>query len=164
MWGGDVIAGASPKTAAGNRPAHHGTKSNTLVLPVMASDLAAFTISADGKSSGNGTGQAAVINQDGSVNSAGNAAARNSFISVYPTGAGQTTLAGVNGKLTTGTSVKIALPVTATIGGIPATVQYVGGAPGGVAGFMQVNLQIPSSAPTGGERFSDYYLSVAMLE
>ena len=50
----------------------------------------------------------------------------------------------------TGATVKIAAPVTATIGGIPATVQYAGGAPGGVAGFMQVNLQIPSSAPTGG--------------
>ena len=42
------------------------------------------------------------------------------------------------------------LPVTATIGGIPATVQYYGTAPGIVYGVMQVNILIPANAPSGG--------------
>ena len=39
--------------------------------------------------------------------------------------------------------VPVAQPVTATIGGVSAPVQYAGGAPGEVAGVMQVNVQIP---------------------
>ena len=42
------------------------------------------------------------------------------------------------------------LPVTATIGGIPATVQYYGSAPGIVYGVMQVNITVPANAPSGG--------------
>jgi uncharacterized protein (TIGR03437 family) len=41
------------------------------------------------------------------------------------------------------------LPVTATIGGLQATVAYAGSAAGLVSGVMQVNLFIPANAPTG---------------
>ena len=40
-------------------------------------------------------------------------------------------------------------PVTATVGGVPATVAYAGSAAGLVSGVMQVNLIIPATAPTG---------------
>jgi uncharacterized protein (TIGR03437 family) len=36
------------------------------------------------------------------------------------------------------------LPVTATIGGVPAIVVYAGPAPGEVNGVMQVNLTVPT--------------------
>jgi uncharacterized protein (TIGR03437 family) len=39
--------------------------------------------------------------------------------------------------------------VAATVNGIPAIVGYAGGAPGIVAGVMQVNLQIPNGVPPG---------------
>jgi uncharacterized protein (TIGR03437 family) len=42
------------------------------------------------------------------------------------------------------------LPVRVTTGGIPATVQYNRGAPGLVAGVMQVNGQIPDGVQPGG--------------
>jgi trimeric autotransporter adhesin len=42
------------------------------------------------------------------------------------------------------------LQVSATVGGIPAVVQYAGGAPGEVAGVMQVNVQIPAGVQPGG--------------
>jgi uncharacterized protein (TIGR03437 family) len=42
------------------------------------------------------------------------------------------------------------LPVTATVGGVTATVAYAGSAAGLVSGVMQVNLIIPAGAPTGG--------------
>jgi uncharacterized protein (TIGR03437 family) len=35
-------------------------------------------------------------------------------------------------------------PVSVTIGGVPATVNYAGGAPGSIAGMMQVNVVVPS--------------------
>ena len=42
------------------------------------------------------------------------------------------------------------LSVSATVGGIPAVVQYAGAAPGQVAGLMQVNVQIPAGVQPGG--------------
>jgi len=41
------------------------------------------------------------------------------------------------------------LTVTATVGGQPAVVQYAGGAPGFVAGLMQVNVVIPVNISPG---------------
>jgi len=42
-----------------------------------------------------------------------------------------------------------ALPVAVTIGGLPARVDYAGAAPGGVAGFMQVNAEVPAGVTPG---------------
>jgi uncharacterized protein (TIGR03437 family) len=39
--------------------------------------------------------------------------------------------------------------VTVTISGKAVTPQYAGGAPGEVAGLMQINVQIPSGIQTG---------------
>jgi uncharacterized protein (TIGR03437 family) len=97
-----------------------------------------------------GAGQAAAINAvDGTPNSAANPVKIGGYISLYATGEGQTAPAGVDGKLSS-TGVRPALPVSATIGGFPATVQFAGEAPGQVAGLMQVNLQVPSGVQTGG--------------
>jgi uncharacterized protein (TIGR03437 family) len=41
------------------------------------------------------------------------------------------------------------LKATATVGNLPAVVQYYGSAPGLVSGVMQVNVQIPANAPSG---------------
>jgi trimeric autotransporter adhesin len=72
-----------------------------------------------------GTGQAAANNQDGSLNSASNPAARGTIMSFYATGQG----AG------SGT-------VTLTVGGYQAQLWYAGPAPG-FPGLMQINAQIP---------------------
>jgi uncharacterized protein (TIGR03437 family) len=89
------------------------------------------------------------VNQDGTVNSAANPAARGSVISIYATGEGQTSPAGITGSVT-GSNVKTPLlPVTVTIGGIGATVQYAGSAPGSVAGLLQVNAVVPAGASPG---------------
>jgi len=44
----------------------------------------------------------------------------------------------------------VAQPVTATIGGINAYVQYAGGVPGLVAGVLQVNVLVPQGVASGG--------------
>ena len=72
-----------------------------------------------------GTGQAVAINQDGTVNSASNPAARESVVVLYATGQGQDLSA-----------------VSLTIGGYSAALPYAGPAPG-FPGLMQINAQVP---------------------
>jgi len=123
---------------------YQGAISSTTVVPVTTAAPGIFTADTSG------LGQAAAVNQNGSLNSAANSASRGSFISLYVTGEGQTSPAGVNGKIAlTPPYTKPILPVTVTIGGLPANVTYYGGAPTAVAGLMQVNVQIPANAPTG---------------
>jgi uncharacterized protein (TIGR03437 family) len=97
-----------------------------------------------------GLGPAAAINQDGvTVNTAATPTKIGDIISLYATGEGQTTPAGVDGKAASVPYPYPNLPVTATVGGQDAPVKYAGGAPGLVAGLMQVNIQIPSGIQTG---------------
>jgi len=98
-----------------------------------------------------GAGQAAAINVvDGTLNTAANPVKIGAYISFYATGEGQTTPAGVDGKLGTTPLPSPNLPVTVAVGGLPAVVQYKGGVSGVVAGLMQVNVQIPAGVATGG--------------
>jgi uncharacterized protein (TIGR03437 family) len=96
-----------------------------------------------------GSGQAAALNQDGSYNDAGHPAPAGSFVTLFVTGEGQTVPAGIDGKPASTPLPKPVLPVTVTIGGENATVPYAGGAPGEVAGLMQLNVQIPADAMPG---------------
>jgi len=70
-------------------------------------------------------------------------------VAFYLTGEGQTTPAGVDGRIANGTLPHPLLPVTATIDGIDTTVDYAGGAPTLVAGVMQVNVRIPAATRPG---------------
>lgn len=98
---------------------------------------------------GSGTGQAAANNQDGSLNGASNAAKAGSYISLYVTGAGQTNPGGTDGHLATVPLPLPLLPVTVTIGGQSATVNYAGASPGSVEGLVQVNAQVPAGLTAG---------------
>lgn len=100
-----------------------------------------------------GTTQAASINQNGTINGVQAPAPRNTSIVLYGTGEGPTTPAGVTGRvipLDVNQLKHPVAPVTVTIGGVLAEVQYVGSAPGFVSGALQVNVLIPDNAPTGG--------------
>jgi trimeric autotransporter adhesin len=95
-----------------------------------------------------GQGQGAVLNQDGSVNGPTSATTRpatqNSIIAVYANGGGQTNPPGTTGSVSpTNQLLRITGPVTATIGGQNAVVEFVGAAPGLVTGVVQVNLRVP---------------------
>jgi uncharacterized protein (TIGR03437 family) len=91
-----------------------------------------------------GRGQAAAVNQDGTQNGTANPAAAGSVLSLYATGEGQTLPAGVDGKLGASPLPQPVATVTATIGGVAAVVRYAGGAPGLIAGVMQVNAIVPA--------------------
>jgi uncharacterized protein (TIGR03437 family) len=96
-----------------------------------------------------GKGQAAAVNQDGSINTASTPAKVGDVVSLYATGEGQTTPSGVDGKPAAVPLPQPSLPVSVTIGGQTVKPQYAGGAPGEVAGVMQINVQIPSGIQAG---------------
>jgi len=112
-------------------------------LPVAASVPGIFTFDSTG------AGQAAVLNQDNSRNSASNPALRGSVIQIYATGEGQTEPAGVTGSLNGTHSKKPVLQVKVTIGGQDASVQYAGSVENSVAGLLQVNAVVPQTVTPG---------------
>lgn len=122
---------------------HAGARTNTVTLPVAGASPGIFTRDSSGK------GQGAILNQDGSFNSATNPAEKGSVVMIYATGEGQTDPAGLDGKPAADPLPKPRLPVSVTIGGLPAEVQYAGGAPGLIAGVIQVNARVPADAPSG---------------
>ena len=92
---------------------------------------------------GSGSGQAAATNQDGTRNGSVSAASPGSVLSLYATGEGQTLPAGVDGKPAAAPLPQPVAAVTVTLGGVAAEVRYAGGAPGLIAGVMQVNVVVP---------------------
>jgi uncharacterized protein (TIGR03437 family) len=124
-----------------------GVQSNPVSYTVVPSAPGIYTLNTSG------TGPGAIINQDGStVNSPNTPEKRGNVISVYMTGEGQTSPAGVDGAIIPPVLSALknpVLPVTATIGGVQVTPIYAGSAAGLVSGVMQVNLVIPANAPTG---------------
>jgi uncharacterized protein (TIGR03437 family) len=115
-----------------------GTSSSPVSVALAATAPGVFT------ADGSGRGQAAAVNQDGTPNGAGAPAPAGSVISLFATGEGQTSPPGVDGKTTGTVMPKPLAPVTVQIGGIPANVTYAGGAPGAIAGLMQINAVVPS--------------------
>jgi uncharacterized protein (TIGR03437 family) len=93
---------------------------------------------------GSGRGQAAAVNQNGTPNGTGSPAPAGSVISLFATGEGQTSPAGVDGKAAGSVLPTPIAPVSVTIGGVPATVNFAGGSAGSIAGIMQVNAVVPS--------------------
>ncbi|MEK7754855.1 MAG: SBBP repeat-containing protein [Acidobacteriota bacterium] len=111
-------------------------------VPVARAAPGIFTIPPTGK------GQGAILHwPDYRVNSRANPAAKNGVIMVYATSGGLAPPAE-DGKVVT-EAQPLPLPVTATIGGVAATVSYAGGAPGLLTGVLQVNIVVPDNAPSG---------------
>ncbi|PWT97600.1 MAG: hypothetical protein C5B51_31030 [Terriglobia bacterium] len=125
----------------------NGTSSDAVIYNITATAPGIFTLNQQG------TGPGAIRNAaDFSVNGPNAPAPKGGYVSIYMTGEGATTPPGVTGAVSpadgSGNKKPLAT-VTATIGGIPAFVQYAGSAPGTVNGFTQVNLRIPDVAPSG---------------
>jgi uncharacterized protein (TIGR03437 family) len=89
-----------------------------------------------------GSGPAAILNADYSLNTPDNAAEAGSVVVVYATGGGQTQEPGSTGAITTG-AMPLAADVSVKAGRLQATVLYAGNAGGEVAGALQLNLRLP---------------------
>jgi uncharacterized protein (TIGR03437 family) len=109
---------------------YNGQTSSPTMIPLAAAAPGLFTLDPAGK------GQASALNQNGSLNTASAPAPVGSVISLFATGGGPA-------------SPSI-LPVVVTIGGITVDrLQYVGAAPGKIAGLLQINVPIPASVTPG---------------
>jgi uncharacterized protein (TIGR03437 family) len=89
-------------------------------------------------------GTAAVLNQDGTVNSQTNPAHVGDTVAMFVSGLGQTTPRGVDGRIPQAAGGTPMLPITVQLNFTAnAPVTYAGNAPGLVSGAAQVNFQIP---------------------
>ncbi|HTQ54518.1 MAG TPA: hypothetical protein VMI94_08675 [Bryobacteraceae bacterium] len=127
-----------------------GSRSNAITLPVVSSAPGIF--SADESGQGNG----AILDVNYHLVSSSNPVSVGSVIQIFATGQGQTNPAGIDGLIEP-LSLPLPYPLGApgvTIGGLPANIQYIGAAPGLVAGALQVNAFIPPGvAPGAAEVF-----------
>jgi uncharacterized protein (TIGR03437 family) len=120
---------------------YRGLRSNAVQFRVADSAPGIFTLDS--------SGQGAIVNQDGTINSTQNGAAPGSIVSLYATGGGVTDVAVADGSITQDVLAKPVLPVSVQIGGVAAEVQYAGAAPGLPAGMMQVNVRVPDAVARG---------------
>jgi uncharacterized protein (TIGR03437 family) len=123
----------------------HGVRSPAVEVPLSDSAPGLFTLDSSGAGGG------AILNQDGSINAAENPAERGSIVALFGTGEGQTEPAGQDGKIAAEVPPQPRQQVAVTIGGLAAEILYAGGAPGLVAGVIQVNARVPAglAAETG---------------
>jgi uncharacterized protein (TIGR03437 family) len=133
----------SGKTSTQVQVTWQGQASNTVSVPVASAAPGIYTLSQSGSGSGS------VLNVDGTLNSVSNPTVPGSYVFVYATGEGQTNPPGVDGALNGFPAPIPSQMVTATIGGVPAYVQYAGGVASLVAGVIQINLQVPQGVTPG---------------
>jgi uncharacterized protein (TIGR03437 family) len=134
------IAGANAHVTV----TYNGHTSSPIMVPLAASAPGLFTLDPAGQ------GQAAALNQNGSLNMASAPAPIGSVISLFATGGGQASPSGPDGKIASTPVSAPILPVVVTIGGTTVDrLQYVGGAPGKIAGLLQINVPIPASVTPG---------------
>ncbi len=122
---------------------YQGRRSDPVTLQVAPSAPGLFSANSSGR------GPGAILNQDSSVNAAGNPAEKGSVVVLFGTGEGRTEPDGVDGRLASSVFPKPRLPVSVRIGGAPAEVLYAGAAPGLVAGVFQINARIPEGVVSG---------------
>jgi uncharacterized protein (TIGR03437 family) len=134
---------------------YNSVKTNCLSWPVAQTAPGVFTV--DGV-------YAAALNQDETINSAGNPALRGSIVSVFATGLGRITPPQADGSL-----VGLPLPTNVLAVGVEAfpsvftgnnytpvnfEVSYAGPAPGLIAGASQINFKIvpfDNGSPSGSQ-------------
>ncbi|MGA2270522.1 MAG: SBBP repeat-containing protein [Bryobacteraceae bacterium] len=118
----------------------NGATSIARQQPVVAAAAGVFTVDMTG------AGQAVVLNQDGTLNSSTNPAARGSVLTLWLTGLGVLSESYADGQVVTGSLGAVTHDFginLVTPGQFPLTILYAGQAPDMAAGVVQVNGRIP---------------------
>jgi uncharacterized protein (TIGR03437 family) len=132
----------SEKSAVDVEVFYKGESRGKISVPTAAAAPGIFT-------TGGGTGQAAAVNQDATLNSLAHPALRGSVITFYATGEGITKPAGADGKSPATVFPKPLLPVTLSVGDYPAQILFAGEA-SSFAGLMQVKVRLPGNSTPAG--------------
>ena len=123
---------------------YQGRTTRVTNVPVAPTAPALFTRNASG------SGQAAALNEGGSLNFTSNPAPIGSIVTVYLTGEGTTLPPGTDGRVAGAPPLPQAIqPVSVSIGGSSSEILYGGAAPGLIAGMMQLNVRIPFGITVG---------------
>jgi uncharacterized protein (TIGR03437 family) len=122
-----------------------GVRSTPVTTRILPAVPALYSIDASG------TGPGAILNQDGSVNSAQRAAVAGQVVVLFATGEGLTDPLQTDGHVTPSIEPlpRPRLKVSVTMGGTECPILYAGAPPGLVAGAMQINVQLPADVPVG---------------
>jgi uncharacterized protein (TIGR03437 family) len=149
----DQVNAIVPYELAGQTTANIVVQYNGVTSSVLQARIV-NTVPAIFSNNATGNGQGAILNQDFSRNGANNPAAKGSVIQIFGTGEGQLVPGVPTGSVTPGVPPfpkPVATPVTVTIGGLPADVQYAGEAPTLVSGVIQVNAVVPPGVASGNQ-------------
>jgi uncharacterized protein (TIGR03437 family) len=135
----------------------HYLPASPFSLPIADTSPGIFSVSQTGR------GQGAILNTNSTPNSVDNPARKGSVIQIFATGAGVWVLPAVpntlpqsvlDGSIYLGAPgpsfiPRPAAPVSLTIAGQPARMQYMGPAPYQVFGMLQVNAVVPDGIDSG---------------
>ncbi len=137
--------GLAGKNSTNVQVQYQGLLSAAVAVPVQPATPGIFSQDVSG------LGPGAILNQDYSLNQISRPAAIGDVVQIYCTGGGLTNPATVDGSVT---AITTPLPmltqnVSVTIGGLPAKVDYSGGAPQSIAGLTQINAEVPSGVTPG---------------
>ncbi|HEY1497382.1 MAG TPA: IPT/TIG domain-containing protein, partial [Candidatus Solibacter sp.] len=135
-----VPYGVAGKSSTKVQVQYQGAVSNTQTVTVHAATPGIFTLDASG------SGPGAILNQDNTVNTSSNPAARSSIIAIYLTGGGVTTPASVDGSVAPAPPPQLTQTPVVTVGGVNAVVKFAGASPGSVTGLTQINVEVPAGA------------------
>jgi uncharacterized protein (TIGR03437 family) len=119
-----------------------GFRGAPTILAVVPAKPGVFTVD------GSGSGPAAALNQDGTVNREAGPAAKGSVVVLYLTGLGATEPAGSDGAIAGAVQRAVMVP-SVMIDGKAAELLYAGTAPGLVHGVSQLNVRIPEGVAAG---------------
>ncbi len=120
------------------RVEYQGRPVNSLTLPVRPTDPGIFRIGS--------TEFGAILNQDNTLNTPENPAARGSIVTFWTTGMGVFDSTYEDGSIIGENASSLRLPVQVSLSGQDSQVLYSGASPGMVAGVAQLNVRVPGNA------------------
>jgi len=137
----DYVSAIVPYAVAGQgstsvQVEYIGAFSPIVSMPVAATAPAIFTEPPEG------TGAGAILDQNAALVTPANPASAGDWVTIFATGEGNADPEALDGRIAEGLASSN-VPVTVTIGGLPAAVRYAGRVPGSVFGVLQVEAQIP---------------------
>jgi uncharacterized protein (TIGR03437 family) len=148
-----VPYGVAARTSVDIQIEYNGVRSEVITVPVLASRPGIFSLD------GSGRGQGAILNENGSLNSALNPAERGSIVTIFATGGGEVAPGIVDGQILSDSLPRTISPVSVIfdlsnnefpVSSKPGEVLYAGGVSGSATGLLQVKARVPANAVATG--------------